>query len=135
MMLAYFSQYSLAEIAGVGGFLLYVFNYSMLSLRRISGDCIGYYVLNVCAASLVLIGLTASFNLASAMIQVFWVAMSTIGIVLRLYRARRLHYTELTRTDFDSEVTIPAQPDAPFQSAPHWADASRESGSPDRVYV
>jgi phage shock protein PspC (stress-responsive transcriptional regulator) len=31
-----------------------------------------------------LIGLTASFNLASALIQIFWVVMSVVGLTLRI---------------------------------------------------
>ncbi|UYV38211.1 hypothetical protein N4R57_03740 [Rhodobacteraceae bacterium D3-12] len=77
---------SLFEIAGVFGFALYVFNYAMLTFRRLSGDCITYYVINVSAASLVLLGLTASFNLAAAMVQGFWIVMSLIAISLRVMR-------------------------------------------------
>lgn len=132
-MFTHIFQYSTTEIAGVGGFLLYVFNYSMLSLRRVSGDSIGYYVVNVCAASLVLIGLTASFNLAAALIQSFFIAMSTIGIALRLYRARRRSYgPPFGPVETPALRTLP-RPAAQFQSARHWADASPETGSPDRV--
>ena len=84
-----FPTLSLFEIAGVVGFLLYVCNYAMLTLRKLSGDSIIYYVINFSAASLVLIGLSASFNLAAAMVQSFWIVMSIIGITLRLVRRRR----------------------------------------------
>ncbi len=77
---------TMVELIGVGGFFLYVANYTMLTLRILTGDCLLYFALNVAAASMVLIGLSASFNLASALIQTFWVVMSLIGIAMRLRR-------------------------------------------------
>ena len=74
------------EMIGVAGFALYVINYSLLTLRFLDGHSLSYFVLNLLAAAFVLVGLTVSFNLASAMIQLFWVAMSSLGIVLRLTR-------------------------------------------------
>ena len=74
------------EMIGVAGFALYVINYSLLTLRFMDGHSLSYFVLNLLAAAFVLVGLTVSFNLASAMIQLFWVAMSSLGIVLRLTR-------------------------------------------------
>lgn len=74
------------EMIGVAGFALYVVNYSLLTLRYVDGHSLKYFVLNLLAAAFVLAGLMVSFNLASAMIQLFWVAMSLLGIVLRLSR-------------------------------------------------
>jgi len=74
------------ELIGIAGFALYVINYSLLTLRFMSGQSLSYFVLNLLAAAFVLVGLTVSFNLASAMIQLFWVVMSTLGIALRLMR-------------------------------------------------
>ncbi len=65
-------------------------NYAMLTFRKLSGDHIIYYIINFSAASLVLIGLTASFNLAAALVQGFWILMSTIGITLRVIRKSRV---------------------------------------------
>ena len=82
-----------AEIIGVAGFALYVVNYSLLTTRVLSGDSIAYFAINLSAASLVLIGLSTNFNLAAALIQLFFIAMSILAIVLRMIRrgqARRL---------------------------------------------
>jgi phage shock protein PspC (stress-responsive transcriptional regulator) len=46
--------------------------------------------MSLTAATCVLIGLSASFNLAAAMIQIFWMTISVIGIALHL-RRKRLH--------------------------------------------
>jgi len=79
-------SFSLAEIIGVAGFCLYVVNYSLLTLQVFSGRTITYFMINLCAASCVLVGLSSSFNLASALIQCFFILMSLIGILLRLSR-------------------------------------------------
>jgi hypothetical protein len=85
-MSTYFFDLTIFEIAGVFGFGLYVMNYAMLTFRRLTSDCIIFYVINFSAASLVLLGLTASFNLAAALIQGFWIVMSVIAISLRVMR-------------------------------------------------
>jgi hypothetical protein len=74
------------EFVGVLGFGLYVLNYTLLTTRVISGNSLQFFSLNLTAASCVLIGLTVSFNLASVLIQVFWVVMSLIGITLNMIR-------------------------------------------------
>ncbi|MEM8653449.1 MAG: hypothetical protein AAGF36_01790 [Pseudomonadota bacterium] len=76
------------ELVGILGFALYVMNYGLLTTRCLSGDCLTYFTINLVAASCVLLGLMTSFNLASALIQIFWVAMSIVGIVIRLRRRR-----------------------------------------------
>ena len=75
---------NLLEVFGVAGFGLYVSNYLMLTFRILTGNCIIYYLINVTAASLVLVGLMNSFDLASVLIQVFWICISTLGILIRV---------------------------------------------------
>ncbi len=74
------------ETIGVIGFCLYVLAYTLLTLRILTGACVMYFALNLFAATCVLIGLSASFNLASALIQLFWVVMSLVGITLHMLR-------------------------------------------------
>jgi uncharacterized membrane protein len=78
---------ALAELIGIAGFGLYVLTYSLLTFRVIRSPSLLYFAMNLTAASCVLIGLSSSFNLASAMIQIFWISMSLIGIMLHLRRA------------------------------------------------
>lgn len=75
------------EMIGVFGFVLYVMNYAFLTFRVLNPRHITYFVINLLAASLVLIGLSVSFNLAAAMIQLFWIVMSIVAIAMRLYRS------------------------------------------------
>lgn len=77
---------ALAELIGIAGFGLYVLTYGLLTFRVIAGHSLIYFAMNLTAASCVLIGLSSSFNLASAMIQIFWISMSLIGIMMQLRR-------------------------------------------------
>ena len=72
------------EAAGIFGFAVYVINYALLSFGVLHSECVRFFLLNLCAASLVLVGLTASFNLPSALIQLFWIAISMFAICRRL---------------------------------------------------
>lgn len=72
------------DAVGVAGFGLYVLNYTLLTFRKIKTENILYFVINGSAATMVLIGLSSSFNLASAMIQIFWVGISIVAIIIRL---------------------------------------------------
>lgn len=83
-----FTAFDPLEIIGVFGFVMYVTTYSCLTFGAVRGDSVQYFCMNLLAASMVMIGLMASFNLASAMIQGFWITMSIIGIALRLTRRR-----------------------------------------------
>jgi len=76
----------LFDVIGVAGFGLYVLNYALLTFRRMKSDQIAYFAMNGVAASMVLVGLLSSFNLASAMIQIFWIGISAIAIFIRLRR-------------------------------------------------
>ena len=76
----------LFELIGVAGFGLYVMNYTLLTFHKLHSHDALYFAINLVAASMVLAGLTVSFNLASAMIQLFWVAISFIAIIVRLRR-------------------------------------------------
>lgn len=77
---------ALAELTGIAGFGLYVLTYGLLTFRILSAQSVHYFCFNLTAATCVLIGLSSSFNLASAMIQIFWISMSLIGIMLQLRR-------------------------------------------------
>jgi len=72
------------ELIGVAGFMSYVATYFALTLRWLDGNGTAYFACNMASASMVLIGLMASFNLASALIQVFWIGISIVAIALRI---------------------------------------------------
>jgi hypothetical protein len=75
---------ALFDAIGVIGFGLYVINYAMLTFHRVTSHCKTYFVINLIAASMVLAGMAFSFNLASALIQLFWIGISITAIIMRL---------------------------------------------------
>jgi hypothetical protein len=79
---------ALFDIIGVFGFSLYVMNYCLLTLHKLTSYSKLYFGINLMAASMVLIGLTYSFNLASASIQSFWIVISITAIVLRIRKSK-----------------------------------------------
>lgn len=74
------------EVIGVAGFGLYVTNYTLLTFHKLHSHDALYFGINLVAATLVLVSLSSSFNLASAMIQGFWVVISSAAILIRLRR-------------------------------------------------
>lgn len=74
---------------GFAGVVLYVLAYLLIALRRVTGNSIWYYTLNLIAAVFVMVSLTAKFNLSSALIQGFWIATSGIGIFMVVLRPSR----------------------------------------------
>ncbi|MCW1951920.1 MAG: hypothetical protein KIH44_011215 [Octadecabacter sp.] len=79
---------ALFDAIGVCGFGLYVLNYTMLTFHRVTSHCKTYFAINLVAASMVLTGMTFSFNLASALIQMFWIGISITAIIMR-FRATK----------------------------------------------
>ncbi|CTQ48191.1 CBU_0592 family membrane protein [Jannaschia donghaensis] len=73
---------------GLSGAFLYMMTFALLALGILSGDSIKYFMMNLTAASLVLVSLSQSFNAASLVIQLFWIVVSVISIVVRLRRNR-----------------------------------------------
>jgi hypothetical protein len=78
------------DLLGVVGAMLYVGNYTRLALGRASTADTGYFVVNLLAASLVLIGLSHAFNLGAALIQLFFVVLSFVAVINRWQPLRRL---------------------------------------------
>ena len=74
----------LFDTIGVLGFSLYVINYALLTVHRITSQSKAYFMMNLIAATLVLISLSHAFNLASALIQVFWIAISLLAVAMRM---------------------------------------------------
>lgn len=82
-----FATLDLPLISGMCGVAVYVVAYGLLQGGVISGASYIYASLNILAASLVLLSLTTDFNLASALIQITFIAISVGGII----RLRMIH--------------------------------------------
>lgn len=73
-----YTWYDFAGNVGVGMMIL---AYLLLQLRRLGSRDLLYSVLNVVGATLVLVSLWVDFNLSAFIIEIFWIAISLIGIV------------------------------------------------------
>ncbi len=72
------------RIAGLVGFFFYMSSFAALQFKWLDGQGLTYSLMNIAAASLVLISLTNEFNLASALIQVSWIVIGCVGLLLRI---------------------------------------------------
>jgi hypothetical protein len=87
-MLQRMDALSLYEAAGLLGVALYVTAYGLLQFSALRYGHTTFTALNLCAASLVAVSLVEDFNLASALIQGMWIAMSIVGLGRRLATRR-----------------------------------------------
>lgn len=75
---------SAAEFIGLLGVCCYLSSYSLVQAGRLRGGTLPFTILNLTAAVCVLISLTAKFNLASLLIQIFWITVS-LFVLIRLF--------------------------------------------------
>lgn len=77
------------DLVGLLGTLLVVGSYFLLQSGRLSGTGLPYQLINIAGSSGILVSLFGGFNLAVALLQCTWIAISVYGIVRGL-RARRV---------------------------------------------
>lgn len=68
------------DIIGMSGTALVVGSFFLLQLEKLAPSDLGYNVMNLTGAILLLISLCYNFNLASFVIEIFWIAASLIGL-------------------------------------------------------
>lgn len=73
--------FSIYEIVGVVGFILYLVAYFLLQVGIIDGHSLTYIVMNLIAACFVLGSLLVSFSWATLIIQLAWAFVSLFGLV------------------------------------------------------
>ena len=71
------------EMIGIAGFLAYMASFALLQAGMIDGNGRAYCLLNIAAAAMVLVSLSEAFNLASALIQISWIAIGGFGLLCR----------------------------------------------------
>ncbi|MDJ0637558.1 MAG: hypothetical protein QNJ20_01890 [Paracoccaceae bacterium] len=84
MVLGEFDIVIVFRAIGVFGFAVYVGVYALLSWRLIGGDSLVYFAGNTVAAALVLTSNIGEFNMASVLIQIFFIAIGMTAMILRL---------------------------------------------------
>jgi len=80
-------SYGVFDLIGNLGVAVIVLCYLALQLEKMHSSELRYSVLNAVGALLILVSLSKDFNLSAAIIEVFWIAISAIGIT-RALRAR-----------------------------------------------
>lgn len=71
------------RMIGVFGCLVYVGIYALLSWRVIGGDSLLFFAGNTVAAALVLASNLGEFNLASVLLQMFFIFIGLSAMILR----------------------------------------------------
>lgn len=77
----------ITDAIGMAGTALVVLAYFLLQLEKVSSNSLTYNVMNLSGAVFLLISLCFTFNLASFVIELFWIGASLIGL-WKLYRGR-----------------------------------------------
>jgi hypothetical protein len=75
------------DIIGMLGTVLVVLAYYLLQLEKIGAKSLIYNVMNLVGAAFLLTSLCFTFNLASFVIELFWIGASLIGL-WKIYRGR-----------------------------------------------
>ena len=71
----------------MAGTALVVLAYFLLQLEKVSSNSFAYNLMNLLGAFFLLISLCFTFNLASFVIELFWIGASLIGM-WKLYKGR-----------------------------------------------
>ena len=75
------------DAVGIFGVTIILIVYYLLQTERMKSDQLAYSVVNLIGALLIVVSLYFQFNLASFIIEIFWILISIIGIV-RYFRKR-----------------------------------------------
>lgn len=70
----------LANVIGMIGTLLVVGSYFLMQLNKLDPKGVRFNLINLLGAIFLLLSLLVHFNLASFVIELFWIAASLIGI-------------------------------------------------------
>lgn len=73
-------NFSWADAVGVTGTMLIAIAYFLQQLGKMTGDSLAYLLMNLTGAVLLMISLCVNFNLASFLMEIFWIASSLIGL-------------------------------------------------------
>jgi len=79
----------IADIIGMFGTASIVAAFFLIQFEKLSPKGLSYNLLNLVGAILLLISLCINFNLASFVIELFWICASLVGIY-KYYERRRL---------------------------------------------
>lgn len=89
-MTAIFDSLTIVDAIGSFGALIVVAAYFATQMRMMNSDDLAFPVVNLLGSVLIVYSLLKNFNLASMLIEGFWIVISIIGIIqhVRLRRVR-----------------------------------------------
>ena len=73
-------QYNIIDAIGMLGTLMVILAYYLLQLERIDPKSLRYNLMNLVGAVFLFFSLCFNFNLASLVIEIFWIGASMIGL-------------------------------------------------------
>ena len=76
------------DVVGVIGAIILMIAFLLLQLGRLSSNDISYSILNAVGAGLIVFSLFYNFNLSAFIVELFWIAISLLGL-FRVLRNRR----------------------------------------------
>ncbi|WP_299947534.1 hypothetical protein [uncultured Ruegeria sp.] len=88
-MTAFFDNLTVVDAIGSFGALIVVAAYFATQMRMMNSDDLAFPVVNLIGSVLIVFSLMQNFNLASMLIEGFWIIISVIGII-QYFRLRRV---------------------------------------------
>jgi hypothetical protein len=73
----------LCQAVGLFGFALHVYGFICLSAGRMDSQAPTYFILKIVASACVLVSLIVDFNMSSALIQIFYIAIAIGAVFVR----------------------------------------------------
>jgi len=70
----------ISDLVGLAGVACVLSAYFLLQIEKVKSDGVGYLLLNLVGAILLLISLMVTFNLASFVIEICWLSISLFGL-------------------------------------------------------
>lgn len=135
------ADFTIYAVFGFLGVALYLGSYAALQTGYIRGQGGLYALLNLGAASCVLVSLVEAFNMSSAIIQIFWIVISIVGLTRMYLLQRRIHFSpeeaELVRGFLPNLSKSKARK---FLNAGHWITGEAgtrltEEGTPNEHLI
>ncbi|WP_282120956.1 CBU_0592 family membrane protein [Ruegeria atlantica] len=88
-MTAFFDSLTFVDAIGSFGALIVVAAYFATQMRMMNSDDLAFPMVNLIGSILIVFSLMQNFNLASMLIEGFWIIISVIGII-QYFRLRRV---------------------------------------------
>ncbi|MGJ3230286.1 MAG: CBU_0592 family membrane protein [Oceanicaulis sp.] len=70
----------ITDVIGIAGVACVLAAYFLLQIEKVRGDSVLYLMLNLTGACLLIVSLMVTFNLASFIIEICWLAISLFGL-------------------------------------------------------